>query len=70
MAGADVWHCPLWVPSEFSGTERIIKGELLVRQAADSLTPWITVRPTSLWAPWFEMPVPYKRFFALIAKNL
>src|SRR5215212_7769931 len=61
VAGVDVWRCPLWVPSEPSGTKRIIKKELLVRQAADSFAPWVIVRPTSI-GPWFDMPVSYKSF--------
>jgi GlcNAc-P-P-Und epimerase len=70
VAGVGVWRCPLWVPSEASGTKRIIKGELLVRQAADSFALWVIVRPTSIWGPWFDGSVPYKRFLTLIAKNL
>ena len=58
------------MPSKPSGTKRIIKGELLVRQAADSFAPWVIVRPTSIWGPWSDVPVPYERFFTLIAKNL
>jgi len=56
-------------PSTLYGESKI-KGELLVRQAANSFGPWVIVRPTSIWGPWFDVPVPYKRFFTLIAKNL
>jgi len=53
-------------PSTLYGESKI-KGELLVRQAADSFAPWVIVRPTSIWGPWFD--VPYKKFFQLIGNN-
>ena len=55
-------------PSTLYGESKI-RGEQLVRQAGESLGPWVIVRPTSIWGPWFDVPVPYKRFFTLIAAN-
>jgi GlcNAc-P-P-Und epimerase len=49
--------------------ESKIRGEEIVRQTAESASPWVIVRPTSIWGPWFDVPVPYKRFFTLIASN-
>lgn len=41
-------------------------GEEIVRRAAlDS--PWVIVRPTSIWGPWFD--VPYRDLFELIARG-
>lgn len=37
-----------------------VEGERLVRSLGDSL-PWVMVRPTSLWGPWFD--APYRNFF-------
>jgi nucleoside-diphosphate-sugar epimerase len=41
-------------------------GELLVREARLDC-PWLIVRPTSIWGPWFD--VPYKTFFLSIARG-
>jgi GlcNAc-P-P-Und epimerase len=56
-------------PSTLYGESKI-EGERLVRGTKESFGPWVIVRPTSIWGPWFELPVPYKRFFTLIANNL
>jgi nucleoside-diphosphate-sugar epimerase len=37
-----------------------VEGERLVRSFGNRL-PWVMVRPTSLWGPWFD--IPYRRFF-------
>jgi nucleoside-diphosphate-sugar epimerase len=55
-------------PSTLYGQSKI-EGERLVREASGTFGPWVIVRPTSIWGPWFDSPVPYKRFFTLIAKN-
>lgn len=44
-----------------------VKGEELVR-GADLQLPWVIVRPTSIWGPWFD--VPYKSFFTAIRRGL
>jgi GlcNAc-P-P-Und epimerase len=41
-------------------------GELLVRESRLE-TPWLLVRPTSIWGPWFD--VPYKTFFLSVARG-
>jgi nucleoside-diphosphate-sugar epimerase len=37
-----------------------VEGERLVRLLGTNL-PWVMVRPTSLWGPWFD--IPYRKFF-------
>jgi GlcNAc-P-P-Und epimerase len=37
-----------------------VEGERIVR-ALDADRPWVLVRPTSIWGPWFD--VPYRNFF-------
>jgi GlcNAc-P-P-Und epimerase len=56
-------------PSTLYGESKAL-GERLVRRASQSFGPWVIVRPTSIWGPWFDVPVPYKKFFELIARNL
>ena len=53
-------------PSTLYGESKV-RGERLVRQAADSLGPWVIVRPTSILGPWFD--VPYKEFFRSVSKG-
>lgn len=53
-------------PSTLYGESKV-QGEKLVREAADSFGPWVIVRPTSIWGPWFD--VPYKQFFESIEKG-
>jgi nucleoside-diphosphate-sugar epimerase len=48
--------------------ESKVEGERIARSACDRLPcPWIIVRPTSIWGPWFD--VPYKTFFMSIARG-
>jgi len=48
--------------------ESKVAGEQIVRAAAGRIPcPWVIVRPTSIWGPWFD--VPYKTFFLVIAKG-
>jgi len=42
------------------------EGEKIVR-ASGLAVPWIIVRPTSIWGPWFDKP--YKNFFDAIRKG-
>ncbi len=37
------------------------EGERIVRDRAGEASPWLMVRPTSIWGPWFG--VPYRDFF-------
>lgn len=56
-----------YCPSTPYGKSKMI-GEQIVRDAADRLQcPWVIVRPTSIWGPWFD--VPYKTFFLSVAKG-
>jgi GlcNAc-P-P-Und epimerase len=41
-------------------------GEQLVREAHLNV-PWLIVRPTSIWGPWFR--VPYRDFFDLVQRG-
>lgn len=47
--------------------ESKVAGERLVREEAGKL-PWIIVRPTSIWGPWFS--TPYKDFFTAVQRGL
>jgi nucleoside-diphosphate-sugar epimerase len=54
-------------PSTLYGESKV-QGERLVRQSAGSFGPWVIVRPTSIWGPWFDEP--YRNFFMSIAKGV
>lgn len=43
------------------------EGEKIVR-AAKLEIPWVIVRPTSIWGPWFD--IPYKGFFQAVRRGL
>jgi len=47
-------------PVTLYGQSKVI-GEELVKTDREICYPWVIVRPTSIWGPWFE--VPYKHFF-------
>lgn len=56
-----------YCPSTLYGQSKVI-GEEIVRAASGRIScPWLIVRPTSIWGPWFD--VPYKTFFISIAKG-
>jgi nucleoside-diphosphate-sugar epimerase len=43
-------------------------GERIVMDSSAKIPcPWLIVRPTSIWGPWFE--IPYKTFFLTIAQG-
>lgn len=44
-----------------------VEGEKIVRKSSMRV-PWIIVRPTSIWGPWFD--VPYKGFFRAVKRGL
>lgn len=50
-----------YCPNTVYGASKV-EGEQIVRREQD--LPWIIVRPTSLWGPWFD--VPYRSFFDAI----
>jgi len=56
-----------YCPSTPYGESKVV-GENLVRAEGHTLPfPWVIVRPTSIWGPWFD--VPYKTFFLMVAKG-
>lgn len=63
MPGDDLDYCP----TTPYGESKVI-GETIVRDAASRIPcPWLIVRPTSIWGPWFD--VPYKTFFLAVARG-
>lgn len=53
-----------YCPTTAYGASKV-ETERLVRAA--TATPWVLVRPTSIWGPWFD--VPYRDFFLSIARG-
>lgn len=48
--------------------ESKVEGERLVREQATGRIPWVAVRPTSIWGPWFG--TPYKDFFTAVRRGV
>lgn len=56
-----------YCPTTPYGESKVL-GEKIVHEEARRIhCPWVIVRPTSIWGPWFD--VPYKTFFVTIAKG-
>lgn len=56
-----------YCPTTAYGESKVL-GEQIVRAASGRIPcPWMIVRPTSIWGPWFD--IPYKTFFLTIAKR-
>jgi nucleoside-diphosphate-sugar epimerase len=56
-----------YCPPNFYGQSKVV-GEQLVREHAKNAPwPWVIVRPTSIWGPWFG--VPYKLFFESVVNG-
>lgn len=55
-----------YLPSTPYGESKIM-GEKIVREDAGDAFPWLIVRPTSIWGPWFE--VPYKNYFTAVMRG-
>lgn len=55
-----------YAPSTAYGESKV-EGERLVRAQAGFL-PWVMVRPTSIWGPWFGSP--YRDFFTAVQRGL
>ena len=53
-----------YCPSTAYGASKV-ETERLLR--ASTVLPWVLVRPTSIWGPWFD--VPYRDFFMNIARG-
>lgn len=47
--------------------ESKVEGEWRVRREAGNAFPWLIVRPTSIWGPWFASP--YRDFFTAVQKG-
>jgi len=45
-----------------------VQTEIVTRQEGGNSIPWILVRPTGIWGPWFG--VPYRNFFEMIRRGL
>jgi GlcNAc-P-P-Und epimerase len=56
-----------YCPSTAYGKSKVA-GEKLVRTRLGNSIPWIIVRPTSIWGPWFGSP--YKNFFEAVQRGL
>lgn len=56
-----------YVPSTPYGESKI-EGERRVRSEAGAAFPWIILRPTSIWGPWFDKP--YRDFFETVSRGL
>jgi nucleoside-diphosphate-sugar epimerase len=54
-------------PSTLYGESKV-QGEKIVRRYGESFGPWVIVRPTSIWGPWFH--TPYKQFFDSISRGV
>jgi nucleoside-diphosphate-sugar epimerase len=55
-----------YAPSTPYGESKI-EGERRVRREAGEAFPWIVLRPTSIWGPWFG--TPYRDFFEAVARG-
>ena len=55
-----------YAPSTAYGQSKI-EGELRVRRQAGDAFPWIVLRPTSIWGPWFG--APYRDFFEAVNRG-
>lgn len=55
-----------YCPSNHYGRSKVI-GETIVRRMHGRL-PWVILRPTSIWGPWFD--VPYRDFFETVRRGL
>ena len=56
-----------YAPSTPYGDSKI-EGERRVRLEAGQAFPWVILRPTSIWGPWFD--TPYRDFFEAVERGL
>jgi GlcNAc-P-P-Und epimerase len=60
-------HDTDYCPTTAYGQSKV-EGERIVRATEGNINvPWVIVRPTSIWGPWFD--VPYKNFFLTVARG-
>jgi nucleoside-diphosphate-sugar epimerase len=55
-----------YAPFTFYGASKA-EGEKIVRASGLEI-PWVLIRPTSIWGPWFG--IPYRGFFDVVRKGL
>ncbi len=53
-------------PHTLYGMSKVVT-ESVIRGWDSPQIPWVIVRPTSIWGPWFD--VPYRTFFDMIARD-
>lgn len=63
VPAADDDYCPTTVYGQSKAD-----GEKLIRRFASTTLPWLIVRPTSIWGPWFGPP--YRDLFDAIRRGL
>lgn len=56
-----------WCPTTPYGQSKV-EGEKRVREVPTAALPWVMLRPTSIWGPWFA--TPYRDFFEAVARGL
>ena len=55
-----------YMPHTIYGRSKI-ETERITRAWKNPPCPWVLVRPTSMWGPWFD--IPYRDFFMTVSKN-
>ena len=48
--------------------ESKVQTETITRRDCGNSIPWVLVRPTGIWGPWFD--VPYRHFFRAVGRGL
>ncbi len=65
--GYEPRHDNDYCPTTSYGYSKVL-GEKIVRRESHRIRcPWVIVRPTSIWGPWFD--VPYRSFFDIVSKG-
>jgi nucleoside-diphosphate-sugar epimerase len=59
----DTDYCP---PNAY-GESKVLT-EKVTRQECGNTIPWVLVRPTGIWGPWFD--IPYRTFFEAVRRGL
>lgn len=59
-------HAQDYCPSTPYGLSKALGEQAVLEYAANSI-PWVIVRPTSIWGPWFSSP--YRDFFTAIQRG-
>lgn len=56
-----------YCPTTLYGESKVV-GEDIVKKHGASHFPWVILRPTSIWGPWFSEP--YRDFFTTISRSM